>query len=183
MFPRLAPSETLRYLVGYVATQICINELMASNGSVLADIHEPDEFLDWFELYNPGFQPVSLDGLYLTDVLTKPTKFAITTGLSIRAREYLVFFADNDPEQGPTHTNFALNAGDGESIGLFGAFGNVAIDTITFGRQRRNFPYGRFPNGTRSWGAPLCASLGIENILCDNKITSRCCLHFNRTLN
>ncbi|MBV7330691.1 lamin tail domain-containing protein [Chloroflexi bacterium TSY] len=169
LFPRLAPSETQRYLVGYEAPVIYINEIMASNGTVLEDIDEPNEFPDWLELYNPGSQPVSLDGLYLTDVLSKPTKYAITTGLSIPARGYLVFFADNDPEQGPTHTNFALNADEGEAVGLFGAFGNVAIDTVTFGPQGRNFIYGRFPNGTGSWGAPLCASPGIENILCDQQ--------------
>ena len=57
---------------------VFINEWMASNTNALADPADGD-FDDWFELYNPGTNAVNLAGYYLTDVLSNPTKYLITT--------------------------------------------------------------------------------------------------------
>jgi len=129
-----------------------INEIMAENDTVLADTDGHGGYPDWFELYNAGSQAVDLSGMYLTDDLANPTKFRIPDGVTIAAGGYLLFWADNDPDQGPTHVEFALEAA-GEQLGLFNtaANGYAAIDTVTFGPQTEDISYGRSPDGASTW--------------------------------
>ena len=45
--------------------QLSINEIMASNATVIAD--NEGDFDDWIEIYNAGNVSVNLAGLYLSD--------------------------------------------------------------------------------------------------------------------
>jgi hypothetical protein len=71
-------------------------------------------------------------------------------GVTIGPGEYLLFWADNDEEQGPTHTNFKLSA-DGEFVGLYDRDGVTLIDGISFGAQSADVSYGRLPDGEDNW--------------------------------
>jgi hypothetical protein len=71
-------------------------------------------------------------------------------GVTIGPGEYLLFWADNDEEQGPTHTNFKLSAG-GEFVGLYDRDGVTQIDGISFGEQSADVSYGRLPDGEDNW--------------------------------
>jgi hypothetical protein len=133
------------------SVQVSLNELMATNNTFLEDPDEPGEFPDWIELYNPAGETIDLGGLYLTDNPANPTKFQIPFGITIPPNGHLIFYADEDQEQGPLHTNFKL-AGDGEMVAVFDTDGVNQIDSITFGPQYANVSYGRFPNGTGGWG-------------------------------
>ncbi len=135
---------------------VVINELMASNDETIADSN--GEYNDWFELYNAGPIARDIGGMYLTDNLSKPTIewWQIPPGLTIEAGEYLVFWADNDEEQGPTHTNFKLGA-SGEELGLFDTDGSTLLDSIEFGKQVSDISYGLYPdasNDERFFGVP-----------------------------
>ena len=79
--------------------QVNLNEFMAANAAFLEDPAEPGEFPDWIELYNPLPNDVDLGGLYLTDDLAMPTKYQIPAGVILPGNGYLVFYADEDPEQ------------------------------------------------------------------------------------
>ncbi|MBN2505696.1 MAG: lamin tail domain-containing protein [Verrucomicrobia bacterium] len=107
---------------------------------------------DWIELFNPGLQPVSLSGLYLTDDLRTPesrTKFQIAPlsfiGTDLYGFERFIA-DDNAGPENPDHTNFKLSA-DGESIGLFLNADNP-VDHLAFGPQFENLSQGRLPDGT-----------------------------------
>ncbi|MBL7828750.1 MAG: lamin tail domain-containing protein, partial [Saprospiraceae bacterium] len=63
------------------AAQILINEFLASNASVNSD-NEYGAFSDWVELYNPGSNPVNLDGWHLSDS-GDPLKWAFPSGTTI----------------------------------------------------------------------------------------------------
>jgi hypothetical protein len=91
-------------------------------------------------------------GMYLTDDLTDPTKFRIADGITIPAGGFALFYADNDPEQGPFHINFKLS-NNGESIGLFDndTTGNQPIDTCTFISQATDASQHRYPDGGVTW--------------------------------
>jgi hypothetical protein len=130
----------------------------ANAGLVVADIeipsvNHPVEFPDWIELYNAGSTPLDMGGMYLTDDLTNPTRFRIPDGLTIPAGGFVLFYADDDPEQGPFHTNFRLSR-SGESVGLFDedGTGNQPVDTCTFGAQVANASQRRYPDGGEDWG-------------------------------
>jgi len=71
-------------------------------------------------------------------------------GVVIEACGYLLFWADNDEEQGALHTNFKLSA-DGEYIGLYETDGTTLIDGVSFGPQSGDVSYGRSPDGNDNW--------------------------------
>ncbi|MCC5807782.1 MAG: CotH kinase family protein [Opitutales bacterium] len=68
-----------------------INEVMASNGSTLAD--EDGDYEDWIELYNYGDAPVDLSGWGLSDSYSNPFKWTFPESTSIGAGEYLLVWA------------------------------------------------------------------------------------------
>ena len=124
---------------------VVINELMASNDNTEPD--DANEYDDWFELYNGGPYVVPLGGMYLTDNLSNPTKWQIPEGVNINPGEYLLFWADENEGQGPTHTNFKLSA-SGEEIGLIASDGTTVLDSIRFGDQVTDISYGRYPDAS-----------------------------------
>jgi len=63
---------------------------------------------------------------------------------------HLLFWADNDEEQGPNHTNFKLDK-EGEYVGLYDRDGVTLIDGLSFGQQYEDVSYGRLPDGNDNW--------------------------------
>ena len=123
-----------------------INEFMASNDTTIADEH--GDYDDWIEVYNAETETVWLGDKYLTDNLSSPTKWAMPDAY-IEPGEFLLFWADGEPEQGLFHTNFKLSK-DGEDIGIFNT-GQETIDEYIFGAQESDISEGRFPNGIDNW--------------------------------
>ncbi|TVR79013.1 MAG: lamin tail domain-containing protein [Chitinophagaceae bacterium] len=129
-----------------------INEFVA-RGSRLTNEFGQDE--DWIELYYPGNYTVTLAAgrWYITDDLEEPDMYLLPE-MTLKAKEYIVLFADgNDTVASNIHTNFRLS-GDGEQIGIFykkdeNTF--IAIDTLTFGPQQSGVSYGRIPDGGPNW--------------------------------
>ncbi|MFH1748906.1 MAG: lamin tail domain-containing protein [Planctomycetota bacterium] len=141
-----------------------INEFMANNDTAVQDPDGSGGYPDWIELYNAGDSAVDLGGMYLTDDLNQPRKWRIPDGVSIDAGGYLLFWADNDPEQGDTHASFKL-AWTGEAVGLFDtdANGNVAIDTLIFEEQSADVSFGRTTDGADAWQALTTPTPGGSN--------------------
>ncbi|MHC4721720.1 MAG: lamin tail domain-containing protein, partial [Planctomycetota bacterium] len=141
---------------------LVINEFLASNSSTLQDPDEPDEYPDWIELHNPSHAAIDLGGMYLTDDLAEPTKWRIPEGVTIEAGGYLLFWADDDDEQGDRHTNFQLDK-TGDQIGLFDPNGVTLIDSITFGTQAVDVSHGRYPYGGGPWRFSATPTPGAVN--------------------
>jgi len=144
-----ATYEWESYTINYEPSKIYINELMASNDSLIQDNN--GEYDDWFELYNPSSELVDLSGMYVSDDLSKPTKWRLNN-ITIPAKGFLLIWADSDPEQGSDHVGFKLS-GSGEDIGLFDTDENqnVLIDKVTFGEQTAGISYGRSEDGGNQW--------------------------------
>ncbi|MGB0388647.1 MAG: lamin tail domain-containing protein [Ardenticatenaceae bacterium] len=163
--PSSAPNETFRYIVNYQPPTLLINEFMAKNDTILEDPDEADDFPDWFELYNPGDEAVDLMGLYLTDDLTNPTQHKITQTLTIPAGGFMLFYADEDLGQGPTHVDFKLKT-SGESLAIYGADGTTLINHYTFGQQSADVSEGRCPDGSNRWARFSSPTPGASNGVC-----------------
>ncbi len=73
------------------AATVRINEVMASNGSTIAD--EDGDYEDWIELYNYGEEPVDLAGWGLSDSYDNPFKWTFPEETLIGAGEYLLVWA------------------------------------------------------------------------------------------
>jgi hypothetical protein len=162
-----SPGRVLRYLVGYQPPVIVINEVVVENNGFLTDANEPSDTPDYLELYNPGNSPINLATLSLSDNPNEPDKYLIPSSVNIAAGGYLLFLADNDPEQGPLHTNFALEK-NGESVLLYGGFGTTVIDSYSY-TNTNAFGAGRFPNGSGPFTGEICPTPGKVNFLCDQR--------------
>jgi hypothetical protein len=159
----------LFYAAFKTSAQIYINEFCASNSAGLKDPDYNND-ADWIEIYNNGNTAVNLAGFYLTDNLSKPTKWKIPTGVQIAAHGYVLFWADT--MNTGRHTNFALSA-SGEQIGLsdksgklidsvlygiqntdlynYGAGSITVLDSTLLGIPDPNMSMGRKPDGSSDW--------------------------------
>ncbi len=142
-----------------------INEFLASNDSCYADPH--GDFDDWIEIYNAGNIPGDLGGMYFTDDLTELTNSMIPTtypdSTTIYPGEFLIVWADKEPEQGILHLDDVKLSGDGEDIGLTAADGTTIIDSYTFGEQTTDVSEGRLPDGGATWEFFTVPTPGASN--------------------
>ena len=127
---------------------VFFNEILATNDTTNTD--ESGEYDDWLELYNAGDEPADLGGLHLTDDLDNLTKWVIPEGTEIEPHDFILFWCDEDQDQGELHTNFKLSSG-GEFLGLVGIDGATILDSITFGDQSADISYGRVFDGGTNW--------------------------------
>ncbi|MBN1806868.1 MAG: lamin tail domain-containing protein, partial [Sedimentisphaerales bacterium] len=131
---------------------LVINEIMASNGSIVKD--PQDQYDDWIEIYNYGAEPIDIGGFYLTDEISNPTKWRIPTdtmsSITIPAGGYILIWADNDVADAGLHANFKLGSA-GEQIALFDADGSTLIDSVAFEEQTVDVSFGRYPDAGDDW--------------------------------
>jgi len=130
---------------------IIVNEFMAANQNCCDDGTGENE--DFIELYNYGMEAIDIGGFYFTDNLTGSFLYHITdtstSETTISGGEFLVIWADADPEQGPLHVDFKLSSG-GEDIGIYDPDGSAIIE-MSFSSQGEDTSYGRYPDGSDTW--------------------------------
>lgn len=139
-----------------------VNEVMASNTNVLQDDFGQHE--DWIEIYNPNPYPITLEGYYLTDDLTIPNKFMISSKSEsiVPAYGYRIFYASNVIQRGADHTNFKISIG--ETIVLSAPNGTVLSSVTIPTWLVPNTSYGCSPNGSNTtWGMFSSSTPGAEN--------------------
>jgi|APSaa5957512576_1039674.scaffolds.fasta_scaffold02368_3 hypothetical protein len=136
-----------------IISGIYINEFLTINDSNIVDNYGEHE--DWIEFYNASSDTVDLGGLFVTDNLSVLNLWQIPDNQSdsttILPGEFLLFWADNNIEQGVLHLNFKLS-GNGEQIGLIQIINSDInyIDTLSYGIQYSDSSYGRTPDGGAS---------------------------------
>lgn len=135
---------TLIFITTSTQAQLVINELMASNDSLVAD--EAGEYDDWLEIYNRGDDFVNLSGYFLSDRFTELDKWAFPAGYLLAPDSYLTVWVDKDEEQGDLHTSFKLSGG-GEQI-ILSSPNLEILDSTSFGSQITDLSLARVPNGT-----------------------------------
>ncbi len=145
--PAEGPAGPFRYtVVDPPLSSLKINEILASNATVNQD--EAGDFEDWIEIHNTSGGALDLGGMYLSDDLGNSTKWQIPAGTMIAGGGTLLFWADDEPLDGPLHATFKLSAG-GEDVALFDttAFGNALIDGYSYGAQSADVSFGHLPDG------------------------------------
>jgi hypothetical protein len=73
-----------------------------------------------------------------------------TPQLTLGPGQRMLFWADGDEEQGPTHTSFALSK-SGESVALYARDGTTLLDSVNFGPQKTDVSFGRSVDGGDTW--------------------------------
>ena len=143
--------------------RLYITEFMASNSATIVDPDEPTEYPDWIELYNDTPAPLELGGMYLTNDLDQKTLWRIPDGVRIDGGSYLLFWADNEAEQGPRHTSFKLPK-EGGDVGLIAPDGKTVIDSVSYGTQGTDISMGRVPDVSNTWKFVQQPTPGQPNI-------------------
>ncbi len=110
---------------------------------------------------------------------------AASPTITLMPAEHMLFWADGEEGQGPTHASFRLSK-DGETISLFDVDGATLLDSISFGPQTSDVSYGRAVDGGDSWqtfpsptpGQPNsnaasgnAGGLSINELMADNEQT------------
>lgn len=147
---------------------LVINEFVASNTE---GVKNPSGlYADWIELYNNTSSALSLNGLYITDNYTKPTKSTFPDNTIIQPKSFLTIWADEETAVGnEIHAAIKLSA-SGEQLMISDGLGYV-LDSLTFGSQISNISMGRCPDGTGSFKA-LEPSFGKANT-CTNNLNNQ----------
>ncbi len=155
------------YLNGQIASletesALAINELQAANQTTITD--EWGDFDDWVEIVNRGSTPMSLDGLYLTDDLTLPGKFAFPD-TTLPPGGHALVWCDLEPVEGQWHANFKLEQND-EEVGLFTGplVTSDPIDVRVYDDQLTDASFGRLPDGGPLWQVMATPTPGEDNV-------------------
>ena len=129
---------------------VCINEVSASNDCY---INEYGKKNDWVELYNASDETVDVEGMYLTDDLSVPTRYQITKGATlantkIAPHGYLIIWCDKlETTNSALHAPFKIS-GEGGFMALM-AVDRSWTDVLYYEPHDGNSTVGRFPDGAR----------------------------------
>jgi regulation of enolase protein 1 (concanavalin A-like superfamily) len=127
-----------------------INELQADNLTGITN--SAGQHAAWLELYNPGTNILSLNGLYLANNYTNLLQWAFPTNAVINAGQFKVIFADGLTNLSTTnelHASFILPGGAG-SLALTRLATNgqqQVLDYVNYPNINPNDSYGSFPDG------------------------------------
>ena len=148
-------------------TPVRINEVSASNSVYVNDYFKKN---DWIELVNTTNEPQDVEGMYLSDNPTTPTKYQITSGGSqastiIPPHGHLLIWCDKLSPNKELHASFKLGA-EGDELTLMAA-DKSWTDHFTYPEHDGNQSVGRYPDG--------CNDIYLFNIPTigkDNRMTS-----------
>jgi hypothetical protein len=145
--PERAEHDFYRISVNNAASDVVINEIMATNTKTAAD--PKGQFDDWIELYNKATTEVDISGWFISDNPDNRGKWKFPQGTKIPANAYLIVWADEDSSQNTAtsfHANFKLSAA-GETV-LLCQKDTAILDQAVFGQQSADISFARKPNGT-----------------------------------
>ncbi len=125
-----------------------LNEVQAQNLTGPTDNageHDP-----WVEIYNPGSNTVSLDGLYLGTNYASATAWTFPATSSIAPGKFLIVWADGQPEQttgAVLHTTFRLAPNTGSiALSRFTGTSLQTVDYLNYSALPANYSYGDVPD-------------------------------------
>ena len=145
-----------------------INEVSGSNSSL---INEYGKKNDWIELYNTTDEPIDVEGMYLTDNLSKPEKYKISKETTrantvIPAHGFLLVWCDKlATTDQALHASFKIS-GEGGVLALTAA-DKSWTDQLYYDAHDANTTIGRYPDG-----AADVYELSLATIEAPNQLTS-----------
>jgi len=129
-------------------SDVCINEFQCTS-----DFGGPD---DWVEIYNRGSAAINLSGCFLSDDLTKPTKWTFPDNTILTAGAFLVIYEDA--------LGFGFSSTGDEVIVLTAADSTTGLDYFDYGSQTADHSQGRYPDGTSNWYFFDVTTKGLANV-------------------
>ena len=147
---------------------LIINEYGASNCNNQGS--ECGDYEDWIELYNNSASSIDLNGFYLSDKISSPTKWQITEALVIEPYSYQLIYLSginqmsaNGQYGNAPHTNFKLSqTRNDEYLVLTNTDSQIIFYSNTIPNQL-NHSRGRVADAAVDWGIFTSPSPGNSN--------------------
>jgi hypothetical protein len=114
------------------ASRLKINEVMIKNTNNYQDDYGKQS--PWIEIFNPAYATVNIGGCYLSNDRADLKKYFIPKSdalTKIKARQHIVFWADNLPTRGTFHLNFGLDTAKVNTLYLVSSNGKDIIDSVS----------------------------------------------------
>jgi hypothetical protein len=137
--------ESLNYAAQAINKPIAYNDVVINEILTTRSANDTIYKEDWIELYNNTDDIIQLDGLWLSDDRKDAMKYAISKRSVIKPNGFVIVWADDKNKKNGLHANFKLSGG-GEDVILFSEEYDT-IDAISYGPQKEDSTYARFPNG------------------------------------
>lgn len=161
-FTKLSDSE----LTAKGITPVRINEVSAGNGIYVNEFFKRN---DWLELYNTTDEDIDVEGMYLTDNVSKPQKYQITSGDTkastiVPAHGYLIIWCDKLDPLSQLHASFKLSD-DGGDVMLTAEDGEWS-DLFSYTAMKSDETAGRYPDGSANvitMNVPTIAAANITS--------------------
>ena len=170
LYPLAAPANLNRFMYHTsqpetfpefaVPPALTITELVA-NGTV-SGISIPGTTggkSPWIEIYNGQNEPVDLSGYKLAHDLFFPHDYTIPAGVTVPAKDYILFLLDDNHENGSLHAAFKP-VRSGDTIGIYSPH-NILIDSVSYGAELEDGAVLRLIDAT--WGVSNCATPATAN--------------------
>ncbi len=147
-------------------TPVCINEISGANEVF---INEYAKKSDWVELYNNTDKEIDIEGMYLSDNVSKPEKYRITkestsANTIIAPHSYLLIWCDKlETTNQALHASFKI-AEEGGQL-LLTAADKSWTDTLYYGAHDGNSTVGRYPDGAPDVYTMTTPTIEKANIL------------------
>ena len=127
-----------------------INELQPENLTGLTN--SAGQHSSWVELFNPGAQIVSLNGLYLANNYTNLLQWAFPSNAEIGAGQFAIVFTDGETNlstASEAHASFLLSAATGSVAltRLAGVGQQQVLDFVDYTNVTSNDSFGSYPDG------------------------------------
>ena len=169
-------SESMELSAFYINTQaiqgLFFNEVSASN-KVYPD--NRGEYEDWLEIYNGGTSVIDLSRIFIEYRGKKSITWKLYNqrSFTLNPGSFLVYWADNETDEGPLHLPFKIPA-EGEVIKLIQpvGIGIHLLDSIRIVAKNPGVTLGRFPDGKSDWVRMSIFSPGSVNIYQSTPIIS-----------
>ncbi|MBE7503458.1 MAG: lamin tail domain-containing protein [Verrucomicrobiales bacterium] len=127
---------------------VFLNELLAVNNA--GPLDGAGEREPWIELVNASPFPTSLDGWYLTDILTDLTRWGFPAGFALEPMGYRLLWADGEPAEtagAEVHTGFRLGNGSVLALVRTQAGAPAVVDYVRLPMLGADTSYGSLPDG------------------------------------
>ncbi len=110
--------------------QVHINEYSASNLNSFVDQFGSTD--DWIEIHNAGSSTVDISGWYVSDKISKPTKWSVPSGTTLQPGEFMVFICSGRDmmSNGEYHTNFKLSQTSGKDQVVLADANGVIVESL-----------------------------------------------------
>ncbi len=164
-FSLIADYEPMDDALAQGFTPVRINEVSPANAVY---VNEYGKKGDWVELYNTTSTPQDVEGMYLTDNLSKLQKSQLTKGSSaattiIPAHGYMVVWCDKRDTQRDLHASFKLSD-DGGYVALSAADLSWT-DSISYPAIDGYHTVGRYTDGGNDVYVMSQPTIGKKNLL------------------